>query len=207
MKKVKAVLMDIFPFLLILAGICLIVIPFLVKKNVQAENDKSLVVYTNNNSGADTSSKWELVDAYNASLLQTDYDKLDEILGYIEIDKLNIKYPIYRYATDENLEKGIAHVDGTSAPSEKDGVHIFLLGHNGVYNSDLFTHLDELSEGDEVIIYTLDKTLTYEVTEKEIKLPEDVSYDIDSETNTLTLMTCTPYGVNTHRLLVQCKLK
>lgn len=141
---------------------------------------------------------------YSKSLLLTDYDELPSILGYVRIDTLDLIYPIYRYVTDENLEKGICHTEGTALPGY--GASL-LAGHTGVYGQQFFSNIGKLSEGDEIDIYMNDECLTYTVTGSVTVLPENVSDEwAKADEDTLVLITCTPAGSNTHRLLVTASL-
>lgn len=148
---------------------------------------------------------WSKVDSYNESLSEESYSQIDNLIGYITIDRLNITYPIYKGTDEDTLNNGIGHVFGTSLPNEE-ASSACLSGHNGLYGKDFFTHLDKLEIGDEVQITAGGKTLIYVVYEKDVVLPENVTFPNENK-SILTLMTCTPYGVNTHRLLVRCELR
>lgn len=196
------------PFIYILMGISLIAISIIQNCITSANVSKALTVYTEKVSGEPSDyleAKKEMINEYNKTLKAEDYDKLDEVVGYIEIPAINIKYPIYRYETEENLNKGIAHVSGTHLPSKGKGTHGMFLGHTGEYSNELFTHLDQLMEGDGVFITVLDKKYIYEVCDIKVVLPEEVTCKAKKNENLITLVTCTPYGANTHRLLVTCK--
>ena len=125
------------------------------------------------------------------------------MMGYIEIPKLSIKVPIYHYSTDDVLEKGIGHVHGSSLPIGGEGNHSVLTGHRGLPSSKLFTYLDEMKLGDKFYIHILGKDLAYEINDIQVVLPAKTdSLVLEKGKDLVTLVTCTPYGVNTHRLLV-----
>lgn len=128
------------------------------------------------------------------------------IMGYIQIPKINVNLPIY-HGVDENiLEIAVGHVLGSSFPVGGEGTHAALSGHRGLPSANLFTDLDELTEGDTFTITILNKLLTYQIDQIRIVLPQDVSnLAIDEGNDYITLITCTPYGVNSHRMLVRGK--
>lgn len=125
------------------------------------------------------------------------------MMGYIEIPKINCTLPVY-HGTDESvLEIAIGHIEGTSLPVGGEGTHTVLSGHRGLPSAKLFTNLDELAEGDRFVLRILDETLTYEVDKISIVLPYEISQlEAQKGRDLCTLVTCTPYGINTHRLLV-----
>lgn len=126
------------------------------------------------------------------------------IMAYIEIPKLNTTLPIYHGTDDSVLQVAIGHIPGTSLPVGGKGTHAVISGHRGLPSAKLSTDIDRLVEGDIFMIQVLDKTLTYEVDQVLTVTPDDVSaLAIDPEQDYVTLVTCTPYGVNTHRLLVR----
>ena len=128
----------------------------------------------------------------------------DGIMGYIDIPKINISYPIY-HGTDENVRQiAIGHIEGTSLPVGGIGTHSALSGHRGLPSARLFTDIDQLVVGDTFMLQILDRTLTYEVDLISEVLPEELQrLEIDPAMDYCTLVTCTPYGINTHRLLVR----
>lgn len=126
------------------------------------------------------------------------------IMGYVEIPKLNTTLPIYHGTDDTILQVALGHIPGTSLPVGGKGTHAVISGHRGLASAKLFTNLDRLVEGDTFMIQVLDETLTYEVDQILTVTPDDVSaLEIDPDQDYVTLVTCTPYGVNTHRLLVR----
>lgn len=147
---------------------------------------------------------WNLTDEekeeYNQML------KVDDTfaMGYIDIPKINCKLTIYHGTSENVLHTGVGHMEGTSLPVGGSGSHCVLSGHRGLPSAKLFTNLDRMTEGDIFTITVLNETLTYEVDQIRIVEPTDLSelQIVDGE-DYCTLVTCTPYGVNTHRLLVR----
>ena len=125
-------------------------------------------------------------------------------LGYIDIPSIKISLPIY-HGTDESiLQIAIGHIAGTSFPIGGEGTHAAVSGHRGLPSARLFTDIDKLQAGDKFLLQMLDRTLTYEVDQIRIVLPQELQdLEIDPNQDYVTLITCTPYGVNTHRLLVR----
>ena len=128
--------------------------------------------------------------------------ELTGIMGYLEIPAINIKLPIYHGTDEKVLQVGIGHLEGSSLPIGGKGTHTVLTGHSGLPSTMIFTDLDQLKIGDTFTVTVLDYTVTYEVDGVEVMLPEDVSLQIDPDLAECTLITCTPIGANTHRLLV-----
>lgn len=125
-------------------------------------------------------------------------------MGYIEISKINIKLPIYQGTSEEVLSRGVGHLDYSSLPVGGENTHTILTGHRGLPSAKLFTNLDKLSEGDRFYIHSLDKVLTYKVDQIKVVLPHETDdLQIVENKDYTTLITCTPYGVNTNRLLVR----
>ena len=133
--------------------------------------------------------------------LSIDYSS---VMGYIEISKINCKLPIY-HGTDESvLQVGAGHLEGTSLPIGGKGTHCVLSGHRGLPSAKLFSDLDQMVEGDKFVLYVLNEKLTYQVDQILIVEPENMGpLAIDENQDYCTLVTCTPYGVNTHRLLIR----
>lgn len=135
-----------------------------------------------------------------ADLLNTDGGGL---MGYIDIPKIDVNLPIYHGTTSEVLAGGVGHLQPTSLPVGGAGTHSVLSAHTGVAGRKLFTDLDQLVEGDVFYIHVLGQVLAYRVESIKVVLPDDVSsLSIDPAADKVTLVTCTPYGVNDHRLLV-----
>lgn len=126
------------------------------------------------------------------------------IMGYIEIPTIKLSLPIYHGTEDSVLQIAVGHLDWTSLPTGGESTHCVLSGHRGLPSAKLFTNLDQLVEGDTFVIRVLDEVLTYEVDRILIVEPDDVSaLQIEPGKDLCTLVTCTPYGINSHRLLVR----
>lgn len=164
---------------------------------------------------------WESAVSYNALLLEREnatgmtdelrelyYQTLDVtgtgVMGYIEISKIGISLPIYHGTTNEILQIAIGHVDWTSLPVGGESTHCVVSGHRGLPSAKLFTDLDSLREGDTFTLTILNEVLTYEVDQIRTVLPSQTDdLKIVEGKDYCTLVTCTPYGINTHRLLVR----
>lgn len=128
----------------------------------------------------------------------------DGEMGYVTIRKLGVQLPIYHGTSTEVLAVGTGHLEGSSLPIGGMGTHAVITGHRGLPSAKLFTNLDKMEIGDTFTITVLDQTLTYEVDKISIVLPDDDSLlQIDPDEDYVTLLTCTPYAINTHRLLVR----
>ncbi|MBQ9027922.1 MAG: class C sortase [Lachnospiraceae bacterium] len=126
------------------------------------------------------------------------------VMGYITIQKINCQLPIYHGTEESVLQTSIGHLEGSSLPAGGESTHCLLSGHRGLPSARLFTDLDRLREGDTFTLTVLNNTLTYEVDHIWIVEPSDLSHlAIEKGKDYCTLITCTPYGVNTHRLLVR----
>lgn len=126
------------------------------------------------------------------------------IMGYVEIPKLGTKLPVYHGTDDAVLQIAIGHIEGSSLPVGGPGTHSVLSGHRGLPSAKLFTNLDQLSEGDVFDLHVLGDVLRYEVDQILVVLPQEMdALAIEEGQDYCTLITCTPYGVNTHRLLVR----
>ncbi len=142
-------------------------------------------------------------------LVDEDYwDLLDitgtGIMGYITIDKINVQLPIYHGTDAGVLQVGAGHLEGTSLPVGGESTHCVISAHRGMPSAKLFTNLDQLEVGDTFTITVLDQLLTYKVDQITIVLPEEIeNLYIEEGEDYCTLLTCTPYGVNSHRLLVR----
>lgn len=126
------------------------------------------------------------------------------VMGYIEIPTIQISLPIYHGTEDEVLQIAVGHLDWSSLPVGGEGTHCVLSGHRGLPSAKLFTNLDKLVAGDKFVIRVLDEVMTYEADQILIVEPNDLSaLAIEKGKDLCTLVTCTPYGVNSHRLLVR----
>lgn len=135
------------------------------------------------------------------------YDALNlgEVISYIDIPKISVYLPIYDNTREDTLLKGIGHLENSSLPVGGKGTHCVLTGHSGLTTNEMFNNLEKLEIGNNFYLHTLDEILTYEVDNIEITLPENVSEFIMEEPDKdyVTLVTCTPRGINTHRLIVR----
>ena len=128
----------------------------------------------------------------------------DGIMGYIEIPKIGVNLPIYHGTSEETLDRGVGHLLGSSLPVGGTGTHCVFTGHSGLAGQKMFSDLDQLELLDVFYLKVLDETLAYSVIEINTVLPEDTSeLAINPQGDDVTLITCTPYGLNTHRLLVR----
>ena len=153
-----------------------------------------------------------IVDAFGEKddyVLTQPYDQVldpngEGLIGSIEIPKINAKLAIYHGLSKTVLEKGVGHVEGTSLPVGGKSTHAVLAAHRGLPSAKLFTDLDQMKKGDIFILHILGKNLAYKVDQIRTVLPEETGeLDIVEGEDHVTLVTCTPYGVNTHRLLVR----
>lgn len=140
---------------------------------------------------------------------ETEYHELlnlggNGIMGYVEIPFINVSLPLYHGTSESVLQTAVGHLDWTSLPVGGESTHAVISGHRGLPSAELFTKLDRLVEGDRFMLYILNEILTYEVDQIHIVLPEEVSdLQIELDKDYCTLVTCTPYGINTHRMLVR----
>lgn len=126
------------------------------------------------------------------------------IMGYVEVPKINIRLPVYHTTEESVLQIAVGHMEGSSFPIGEKGTHAILSGHNGLISASIFTELEKLEQGDKFSVTVLGNKLEYVVKEINVVLPSNFEYfDIDPERDLVTLMTCTPFGVNSHRLLVK----
>ena len=163
---------------------------------------------------------FERAHAYNKALYETNYPLIDyknvpgyddtlsvsnnDMIGYLKIDRIGVELPIYHGTSDDVLNKGVGHMKGSSLPVGGENTHCIMSAHRGLPSSKLFTDLDRIEKGDTFQIVVLDQVLTYQVDFIKVIEPSDVSnLQIIEGGDYCTLFTCTPYGINTHRLLVR----
>ena len=140
------------------------------------------------------------VSGYNDTLRVTDND----MIGYLKIDRIGVELPIYHGTSEEVLSRGVGHLEGSSLPVGGENTHCVMSAHRGLPGAKLFTDLDRMEKGDTFQIVVLDQVLTYQVDLIKVIEPTDVSdLQIIEGGDYCTLFTCTPYGINTHRLLVR----
>jgi len=179
----------------------------------------------------DFTEEWNKANAFNAALAQnnlygdvfgedgtdiktTEYWKIlnvagDGVMGYLSIPKINIKLAIYHGTADDVLQTGVGHLNGTKLPVGGESTHSVLAAHRGLPSARLFTDIDQMKKGDMFYIHVLDETLAYQVDEildmvdKDDRETLDKVLQIQQGKDQVTLFTCTPYGVNSHRLLVR----
>ena len=214
----------IFIILIFLVGLGFISYPTVSNLWNQAHQSRAIATYTEQVEKLDDSSNKEMLKAarkYNKELLKkADHWKLSKkdkkkyeslldvsgtgIMGYIEIPKIACSLPVY-HGTDEGaLQIAIGHLEGSSLPVGGKSSHCVLSGHRGLPSARLFTDLDQMEEGDTFILNILGHKLAYEVDQIKVVLPEEMSdLEIQEGKDLCTLVTCTPYGINTHRLLVR----
>ena len=226
MKKHLTTLLLIAIFI---AGLCILLYPSVSDYWNSMVQSKAIVDYEaalSNLTQKDYTDAFEAAYAYNAALREVDFplmyfDKLDEredlqkyedilningngIMGYISIPKIKVELPVYHGTSASVLNVAAGHLEGTSLPVGGASTHCVLSAHRGLPSAKLFTDLDEMAIGDVFTITVLDQVLTYEVDQIKIVEPNEVDdlYVVEGE-DYCTLVTCTPYGINTHRLLVR----
>ena len=223
-KKRSGRLLTIVLLLCLAAGVCLLCYPAFSDYWNSLHQSRAIASYQEAVGDLDAQRYDELLaqaQAYNAALPRDDgrfRPSADEqaaynaaldvsgtgIMGYIEIPKINVSLPIYHGTDAAVLQVAIGHIEGSSLPVGGVGTHCVLSGHRGLPSAKLFTDLDQLVEGDTFALHVLNETLTYEVDQILVVEPADVSaLAIEEGKDYCTLVTCTPYGVNSHRLLVR----
>lgn len=222
-KKILGILI---PVLIFLTGLGVLLYPVFSDLWNQHRQNRLMTDYTNtvtDMEDAERNALWSAAVQYNQGLQAAPQDAftgadpgpknpywslLDPdgtgVMGYLEIPKISLRLPIYHGTGDVALQKGIGHLAGTSLPVGGSGTHCVLSGHRGLPSALLFTDLDQLETGDTFTLYVLDQRLSYQVDQILVVEPEDVSALAPEDgKDYVTLVTCTPYGVNTHRLLVR----
>ena len=220
MKKHKTV---IFLTLGFLVGICILLYPAFSDFWNSKTQTRAIVAYESVLDQLDPKDYTDIFNnahAYNEALYETDYPLRDykqipgyddmlrvadsNMIGYLKIDRIGVELPIYHGTSDTVLNKGVGHLEGSSLPVGGENTHCVMSAHRGLPSSKLFTDLDRLEKGDTFQIVVLDQVLTYQVDFIKVIEPTDVSnLQIVEGGDYCTLFTCTPYGINTHRLLVR----
>ena len=227
MKKILRTMLIV---LLFLSGLSLLLYPFVANKWNDYRQKQLLTTYEEviekEGDKIDYTSEWERAHAYNEALLpsilpdsfaiaaaseEPDEEYMaclnlagDGMMGYVEIPKIDIKIPIYHTVTTEILEKAAGHLEGSSLPVGGESTHAVISAHRGLPSATLFTDLDKLEEGDHFLISVLDDILCYEVDKISVVEPTETNdLAVEEGQDLVTLLTCTPYGVNSHRLLVR----
>ena len=222
MKKKTA--QSYIPLLVFLIGLSLLLYPTISDRWNAMHQSRAIVSYAHVVDNLDTEQNrtlWQDAVNFNAGVLarSNQYALSDEelaryetllnvdgngIMGYVEIPSINCKLPIYHGTEEKTLQVGVGHIEWSSLPVGGESTHAVLSGHRGLPSARLFTDLNKLAEGDHFLRYVLSETLTYEVDQIRIVEPEDISdLQIQEGMDFCTLVTCTPYGINTHRLLIR----
>ena len=210
----------------LLAGVSLLLYPFVSRWLSQTQQSgiiRNYQVSIAEMNRRELDTQWQKAFDYNEALLgplaaNADFSNLNTKgsaeyesvlnaaleIGYVEIPVIDTRLPIYHGASDVILKKGVGHMANTAYPLGTQGAHSVLTGHSGLPSSMLFTKLDQVIKEDYFYIYILDEKLTYRVDSIEIILPSDTALlQPVPEKSYVTLLTCTPYGINSHRLLVR----
>ena len=220
MRKHKTVIFLTFGFLV---GVCILLYPAFSEYWNSKTQSRAITNYESvlqNLTKEDYAAMMAQASAYNQALYETEmplmnYDKVSgyqdtlriadsDMIGYLKIDRIGVELPIYHGTSSEVLSKGVGHLEGTSLPVGGENTHCVMSAHRGLPSAKLFTDLDRLEKGDTFQIIVLDQVLTYQVDFIKVIEPTDVSdLQIIEGGDYCTLFTCTPYGINTHRLLVR----
>ena len=224
MKKKKGNFTTVILVLILLTGLSLLLYPSVSNYWNSLHQTKAIAKYAEDvvNLDNDTYDQlWQDAASYNQSLLtrsnpyllsdeqKAEYDRLLDVsglgvMGYIEIPSIDCSLPIYHGTDEAILQIAVGHIEGTSLPVGGSGTHCVLSGHRGLPSARLFTDLDKMVIGDTFLMRVLDETLTYEVDQIRIVLPYEMDdLEIEEGKDYCTLVTCTPYGINSHRLLVR----
>ena len=225
-KKLKKIIPNIIFSIIFVVGICIFLYPSVSNYINSKHQSKAISNYEEALaaiSEEDYSRIWAEANAYNEDLAQKplNFTLTDEelerynsvmdptgtgIIGYIEIENIGVNLPIYHGTEETVLQVGIGHLEGTSFPTGNKSTHAVLSGHRGLPSSKLFSDLDQMIVGDTFLLHVLDQTFAYQIDQINIVLPEETNdLAIVNNKEYVTLVTCTPYGVNTHRLLVRAK--
>ena len=206
-----------------LVGVCILLYPAISNYWNSKTQSRAIVDYESvldNLEPADYTAIFAKAHAYNKALYETDFPLIDykdipgynealrvtenDMIGYLKIDRIDVELPVYHGTSDQVLNKGVGHLEGTSLPVGGENTHAVMSAHRGLPSSKLFTDLDRLEIGDTFQIVVLDQVLTYRVDSIKVIEPTDISdLQIIGGGDYCTLFTCTPYGINTHRLLVR----
>ena len=217
--------------IIFLAGLSLLLYPFVANQWNNYRQKQLISSYEQTvsqkeaSNGIDYDAELKKAEAYNEALLpsilpdsfaiadaseedQTYMNTLniagDEMMGIVEIPKIDIKLPIYHTTEEDVLKQAAGHLEGSSLPIGGKSTHAVISAHRGLPSASLFTDLDQLKKGDHFLIHVLNETLCYEVDKISVVKPEETSsLAVEEGKDLVTLLTCTPYGVNTERLLVR----
>ena len=224
MKKKKISSSTVILILIFLAGLSLLLYPTVSDYWNSFHQSQAIATYAEQVAQLDEkdySQYWEEANEYNRQLTQrkeifllneqrqAQYDRLlnpsgTGIMGYVEIPSIKCSLPIYHGTNDAVLQVAVGHLEWTSLPTGGEGTHCVVSGHRGLPSAKLFTDLDKLAKGDLFTLRVLDEILTYEVDQILVVLPSETgALQIEEGQDYCTLVTCTPYGINSHRLLVR----
>ena len=160
--------------------------------------------YTYNEALLEQANRWHPTESFHARYEATLDVTGDGVMCWLEIPKIDVRLPVYHGVDDAELQEAVGHLEGSSLPVGGSSTHAVLSGHRGLPSARLLTDIDQLVEGDHFMVHVLDETLTYEVDQIRIVEPDEMDdLEIEDGRDLCTLVTCTPYGVNTHRLLVR----
>ena len=228
----KKIFKNLILILIFLAGLSLLLYPYIANEWNTYRQSKLMTTYEeevesiNEETPIDYSSEFARANAYNESLVpyilpdsfaiaaaseEPDEEYMaclnltgDGMMGYVQIPKIDVKIPIYHTVSTEVLEKAAGHLEGSSLPVGGADTHAVISAHRGLPSAALFTDLDKLKEGDHFLICVLDEILCYEVDQILVVEPDETEpLGVEDGKDLVTLLTCTPYGVNSHRLLVR----
>lgn len=153
---------------------------------------------------ADPFSKKNIIDTKTSEFKDFKLIQSGSMIGYVEIPKIDVYLPIYYGTSKEVLNKGIGLIENTSLPVGGQGTHAVLSGHSGLPSMKLFTDINQLENGDQFFVHVLNNHFAYQVNQQKTVLPDDVAdLMIEKDKDYISLLTCTPYGINTHRLIVR----
>lgn len=220
MRKHKTV---IFLTLGFLVGICILLYPAFSEFWNSKTQSRAITNYESvleDLKPEDYTEIFQKAHAYNKALYETNFPLRDynqvtgysdilriadtAMIGYLKIDRIGVELPIYHGTSEDVLNKGVGHLEGSSLPVGGENTHCVMSAHRGLPTSKLFTDLDRVEKGDTFQIVVLDQILTYQVDFIKVIEPTDISnLQIIDRGDYCTLFTCTPYGINTHRLLVR----
>ena len=228
----KKTITTIIIILFFLVGLSLLLYPFVAnqwnnyRQSRLISSYDSAVSQMESEGSIDYEAEWARANAYNEALLpsilpdsfavaeasdEPDEEYMaclniagDEMMGTVEIPKINIELPIYHTTDEDVLEQAAGHLEGSSLPVGGESTHAVISAHRGLPSASLFTDLDQLEEGDHFLLHVLDDTLAYEVDKISVVEPEETQdLAVEEGEDLVTLLTCTPYGMNSHRLLVR----
>ncbi len=210
--------------LIVLAGLSLVLYPTVSNFVNSRSQAKVIATYQEQLSGMDAEEHAKMFSQagrYNRALLERDnaftlspelqqqYEALLDVfdsgvMGYVEIPCIDCMLPVYHGTEEQVLQQAAGHVEWSSLPVGGESSHCVISGHRGLPSAELMTHIDRLRVGDRFYLHVLDQTLEYRVDQIKVVLPEDTTYlKIEKGKDLVTLLTCTPYGINSHRLLVR----